>query len=189
MDVYILSLAKELGVWLYALIFLATFVEATVTLFAVAFLITAGAVPALPGVAVVLGGCFVEDLLWFWVGLHVRRLPTVSRWVDRITGQFDAHFNGRLFRTLLISKFIYGAHRAVVARAGMLAVPLSRYARAAFLAMAIWFAVILGLAFGVSVSYQAMKDYVRYAELIILGVVVAVFVVEYVFSKYFRKEM
>ncbi len=188
-------LAHAVAAWaplLCALIFLGMVFEGEAALFAGTFLAHQGAL-SLPLVLVTAGtGLIIGDLSWYWAGKHLlHKIPFLARLSHRVTGVFDKHLKRRPFTTILLSKFAYGIHRAVLLRAGQHKIPFKEYARIIVCANIIWGSIVVFLAIGVSASVGHVRHLFRYIELIIL-VVLLIFVffdrIAAFVSEYFLEE-
>lgn len=108
-----------LGLGVYIAIFAAMVLEGEIFLFATAFLASQGfLIPELAFLAI-FGGVTIGDSLWYLLGYKINNSETrVSRWLVKKTGQFDEHLMKDSFKTLFISKFIYGAHHFILSWRG-----------------------------------------------------------------------
>ncbi len=179
----------QLQNFFYLVMFAAMFTDAALTVFAAVFLVSVGALSLLPTVFVLLAGIFCEQLGFYWLGTRLSTHDRLSRWADKLAAPFDRHLQARPFHTLLISKFIYGMHRAMLIRSGMLRLPLGKFTKYALANGVIWLAAVGGLGFLFSESYQEFKRYFAYAELIFLVLVVVYFVTQRLLARRLEKEL
>lgn len=174
---------------IYLLIFLAMVFDAALTVFAAIFLAVSGALLIIPTIIVLFLGTLGEQMLWYWVGKHLGRWKKLMSLLDGPAKPFDKHLINRPAHTLTLSKFIYGIHRAMLVRAGMLHIEFRRYAKIAAVSSSLWLLVLGLFAVGFSASYQVLKEYISYAELIPLGFVVIYFIVDIVISRKLKKNL
>ncbi len=173
----------------YALISFGMMLEGDIVLFAGALLMHQGFFDVGDMVVVVLGGVLIGDVLWYYLGFRlIGRAPSfLVRWIERIAYPFDAHIRERPFRTIFISKFAYGMHHALLARAGMIRLPFRKFFRDDALASAVWILIIGGLGYASSASFFFLKHYLRFAEGVILVGILAVVLLEYGVARRSRK--
>lgn len=174
---------------IYLAIFLLVVFDAAITVFAAMFLLVQGVISPLPTFIVLVLGVQLEQLLWYEVGRRLGSWERLMVWLDKPARPFDKHLVSKPLRTLALSKFIYGIHRAMLVRAGMLKIDFKRYFYIALVCTALWLGVIgsLGLAF--SGSYEALKRYIKYAELVPLGLVIFYFIVDWRIARRLKKEL
>ncbi len=174
---------------IYAALFFGMFFEANVTILTGMFLITQGRVNPALAVILIAGGGYGEQFLHYLLGLYLSKHDRVTRWAAKITGRYDSRLQHNPFRYLVISKFVYGFHRAVLIRLGMLKVSVREFVKASVPATAIWLTAISTLGLVFSYSYNILKNYIKYAELVLLGLVIAFFIAEYFVSKRFENDL
>lgn len=177
------------GPAIYIFIFAAMILEGEIFLFAAAFLASQGFLsPELTFLAI-FGGVTAGDSLWYWLGHKINHSDTCfSRWLVKKTGQFDDHIISNSLRTLFISKFAYGAHHFIVARAGVLKLRFRKFLKHDFLANLVWVAVIGSLGYLSGASFQYVKHYLKFTEYaLILGVAIF-FIADFLIGRYGLKK-
>ncbi len=172
----------------YLIIFLGMVFEGDGFLFATAFLTAQGFFDLGDSLAVVLFGVAAGDVLWYWFGVWLQD-SWIGRWAARVAKPFDRHLIERTKRTLFISKFTYGFHHAMLLRAGTLRIPFWRLFKIDLAAILLWVAVIGGLGYGFSGSYELLKHYVHFAELGLLVIVSIVIIGGQLLSKYSEEKL
>jgi membrane-associated protein len=178
---------KPLG---YILAFFGMVFEGDGVLFTVAFLTAEGFFDVGDMLVVVVLSVIFGDTLWYWIGRkYIASWPRVVGWVDRFAKPFDRHLLERPTRTLLLTKFVYGAHHAVLIRAGMFKMDFRKFIKSDLLSIAVWVAVIGGLGYFSSFSLAYEKKYLRYAEIALLIALVLFFVIEHYIKKFSQKEL
>lgn len=175
--------------YIYLVIFFGMFTDAAVMVFATVFLITAKVIGIVPGVTVLLLGIYFEQLFFYWLGLKLSAREKFSLWVDKVAKPFDRHLKSRPLHTLLISKFVYGLHRAMLVRSGMLKLPLKKFAEYAVYCSIAWLGVVGSLGAVFAGSYVELKKYFRYAEIVPLVLVAIFFLAEWLLAKKLKKEI
>lgn len=179
MFLYYLTIRRSIG---YAIVFLGMVIEGDGVLFAAAFLTHQGFFDLLDMFMVVFVGVLFGDFLWYWLGKKFYASSTVfTSWAERIAAPFDIHIVDRLFRTIFISKFMYGFHHLILMRAGALGVGAKKLLKIDFFATFIWILVVGGLGFLSSVSFSTIKHYLRSVEIfLLLGIVTLLFIQHFV---------
>jgi len=189
MDLPVFIQLHHLQHYIYFVMFLAMLADATFTVLAVMLLVSLGAVSLAPSLLVLLLGVFGEQLMFYGIGRKFNRWPQLAAWVNKVAHPFDRHFYSRPFHTLFLSKFIYGLHRTTLMRAGMLRIPFLNFCRYAFYCSVAWLIVVAGIGYAFSASYEILKKYFHYAELVPLVLVIAFFLAEWRFSKHLKKDL
>lgn len=163
----------------YGLIFLGMLIEGNAAMLVVGFLISTGNFNPYALVITALAGSTVEQFFWFWFGKRLKNSSTrIAKWIIDKSNHFDEHFLHRPKTTLLLTKFIYGVHRAAVARAGVIGINGKTYAKHILPIMLFWLAVMGVLGYALSKSFALLNNYIRYAELIVLGVVLLILILQ-----------
>lgn len=175
-----LLIQKPLG---YLLIFVGMIFEGDLFLFAAAFLAQQGFFDLGAIALVVFGGVILGDIFWYWVGLQVGRTSArIQHWIERLVRRFDGHLTDRQFRTILISKFTYGFHHALLVRIGMMRLDLSNFIRNDILATIVWVAVVGGAGYFSGFSYTVIRHYLRFVETGLLVSLLVFFALERLFT-------
>lgn len=158
----------------YFIIFMGIALEGDLVLFTSAFFAHQGFLD--PGiiVGVTILGISVRDILWYEIGSRVENSKNrivIRAW--KMAAPFDDHLEKRLFQSVLIAKFVYGLHLAIVMRIGALKIPLREFVKADLLAALAWIFVVggLGVLSSKSVLLFSAQDYLQYTE-IFLGIAI-----------------
>ncbi len=163
----------------YFLLFLGMIIEGDIALFASGFLVHEGFMKTSWALGVVLLGALSSDVLWRSWGVRLREKNNgLSGWVERIAGPFDQQILEHPLRTILITKFVYGIHRPILLRSGMLNLSKKYFWRADIPALAIWILVIGGIAYGASSSLVLVKEYLKFGEIALACGLVLLIIIE-----------
>src|SRR5574340_1102306 len=155
------------------IIFIGMLFEGNATLFAASFLASRGLVNPLLAFLAVFLGALIEEIGWYWFGQRINGSSHwLSRWARKLTEPFNDHLLQKPFRTLLISKFIYGLHRAVMTKAGILGLNTKTFLKDVSLMLLVWIGVVGGLGFLAGASVNLVSRYFRYAEIGLLVLVI-----------------
>ncbi len=172
----------------YLVFFLAMLVEGEIFLFVAAFLTQQGVFNPFIMAPVVLTGITVGDILWYRLGLKLNHSASrLARWAEKISKPFDHHLSTRPMRTIMISKFIYGVHRAIIIRSGILKIDFHKFLKYDFRANLIWLVVVGGLGYASGASYHLIKGYLRFAEIAILGIIILFLILERLLARLARE--
>jgi len=136
------------GVAAGAMLAAATLVSEDAATLAAGALVAARTMTAASAVAWVAFGIWVGDLGLYGIGRLARRLPVVTRWVDRRwrldqVRAMEARFEGGAPLALLGSRFLPGTRVLLYVAAGLLHVRASTFAVAAAAATTAWTLVIV----------------------------------------------
>ncbi|MBI2100868.1 MAG: VTT domain-containing protein [Candidatus Vogelbacteria bacterium] len=112
-------------------------------------------------------GMMLGDSLWYWLGRWLDDSRHVlARWASRVGRPFDHHLLTRSLHTILLSKFTYGIHHAILVRAGAMKQLLwFEFLRLDFISTAVWVCVIGALGYLSGASFALVKHYIKFAEL------------------------
>ncbi len=184
MDFFLLDIFIVHPLLGYIIIFFGMFIEGDVILFAAAFLARLGLFEVLPLFLTSIAGMTIGDAFWYALGKYKKKFPApLVAFFERVTAPFDAALGARLVRTLVFTKFAYGIHRLIVARAGSVRAPFSKFLRADALATVIWATAIMSLGYFGGFALEAFKNYFRFAEIGLLAGLVLLILLE----KWLRK--
>ena len=186
---FILNSIAHFSHAIYAVLFFGMFVEANLTTLSSAILISHKILNPFFRIILVLAGAFAEQYTLYFVGRWMGKSEFLQHHVNRMLSKYDQHFTHRTFRSLLISKFIFGLHRGVLIRCGMLKISPKQFTQATLRSTTIWLAVFFILGFIFSASYNSLKHYIKYGELALLIVIGVIFLLEYFISKYLKKDL
>ncbi len=189
MDLTLFVQSHHLHSVVYLLVFLLIVFDAALTVFGAMFLVVQGTLAIIPTVIVLFFGVLGEQLLWYYIGKNLRGWNRLMNWLDKPAKPFDKHLVDKPTRTLIISKFVYGIHRAMLVRAGMLHINFKKYVTIAIWSTVVWLGVIGLLGYMFSASYVALRKFVNYAELVPLVLIIIYFIVDWRISKRLKKEM
>jgi membrane-associated protein len=162
-----LALWKPLG---YVLVFLGMIFEGDFILFTTGFLTNQGFFDFYDIILIVVGGTLLGDFLWYELGrrLNNHTPGLIKHWLNKITGPIDDHVVKRPFHSILISKFTYGLHHILLARAGMHGVSFKEFFKSDLIATPIWIVIIGGLGYSSGLSLDLAKHYLKFVELALL---------------------
>ncbi len=166
-------------------------IEGNLTLFASGVLLAQGVFSPLPILLTTFAGAFTEDILWFRLGFRVKKHSTrTATWALKITNSFSEHLKRKNFRTLLISNFVYGIHRAVLFRAGMEKFVGKHFFRNVALTLLIWIFIVGALGYFAGASVGLLQEYFKFAQILLLVLVVLFLLFErYYLSGRLRKRL
>jgi membrane protein DedA with SNARE-associated domain len=149
----------------FFLVFAGLLIEGEFVLFIAAFLTEQRIFNAGYMLIIVICGVLLGDILWYFAG---RRLNGTGywwqKWFDHIAKPFDRHLVKNPFRTIFISKFTYGFHRAILLRVGELRIEFGRFLKADIASAVIWIGIIGALGYKASASFLILRHYLRLAE-------------------------
>jgi membrane protein DedA with SNARE-associated domain len=173
----------------YAVLFFGMFVEANATVLGGTILLAHKILS--PGLIffLVVAGAFGEQYLLFWLGSRLAKKDSLANYINKTVARYDSHFTEKTFRSLFISKFIYGLHRVVLLRCGMLDISPRQFTRATLKSTSAWLVVMFILGYILSVSYKALLAFLKYGEIALLVVVALILLLQYFISKYLEKDL
>ncbi len=170
----------EWGDWIYLLIFFGMLIEGNATMLIVGFLLSSQT--NLSGFGFILAaflGTSIEQIFWFWFGKKLKNSQSkLVQWVVKSSGHFDRHFIHQPKLTLFVSKFIYGVHRAAIARAGIVGIGCKEYAKQVLPVLILWMLTIGTAGYAIKRSFNLLDQYLQYTEFILLGILVLIILLQ-----------
>lgn len=162
--------------WGYVILFLAMIVEGEVLLIVAGMLARLKAFDFGDVLWVSFTGVMVGDVLWYGLGIltaRSSRFAFLAHYAEKSVHAFLPRFRTRPFRSILLSKFIYGANHATLILSGILRVKFSVFIRAEAYASFVWVAIyaVAGFMFGqaaLSVTHKAIR-FALLAALFVVG--------------------
>lgn len=179
---FLISLAQFIESSKYVLLFLLCIVEGPVTMISSGFLFRLGTFNFLPMYLSLMGGDFVADIGWYMVGRYgartfVHRYGKHFHITPAILSKIETRFKKYQEKILFISKITMGFGFALVTLivAGILKVPLRRYALLNLLGGFIWtgLLVVVGYFFGGVYTTLSSAARVIFVVIALAGVVAA----------------
>lgn len=121
-------------------------------------------------------GVMIGDALWYGFGILASRSKKFARLVRYAEGSVNTilpKFRTQPFRSIMLSKFIYGANHATLIMSGIMRVKFSTFIKAETIASFIWVAIytVAGYMFGhaaLAVTHKAVR-FILIAFLFVVG--------------------
>jgi len=174
---FYLTASRPLG---YTLIGLALIFEGDGALFTSAFLTAGGFFDIGDMIILVFFSVFFGDLMWYFIGRkYISRFPKIARAVDKFARPFDRRISDNPIRTLIITKFLYGAHHSVLIRMGMNKIDLKKFIKGEFIALPIWIFIVGGMGYFSEKTLLPARHYLKFAEISLLFGLLGFFGLEY----------
>jgi len=185
-----LNTLSSWGPAIYALIFIAMIVEGDASLFATAFLAHEGILDPAITLIVVYVGVTAGDILWYLLGVRMSGMKgRLAHKIERLAKPFDRQLSSRPVHLIFVSKFTYGIHHAILARAGMLRMNFKRFIEIDLLGNTLWVAVVGGLGYFLSLSLPLLRHYFRFVEVgLFFGLLLFIFL-QHRFAERATREM
>ena len=170
------------------IVFIGMIIEGDILLFTAAFLSAQGLFNPFELFGAVFAGVLTGDYLWYWAGMNLLpKFPMLAQWAEHLGKPLDHHLENRPFHTILISKFAYGIHHAVLMRAGVVGLNAKKLMRIDFGASLVWIAIVGGLGYFSSLSVGLFRHYIRFAEVVLLIALVLFIGISHFVAKFARK--
>lgn len=187
MDIVNYLQAHHLYFLVYVFFTLGMLVEGLLFALTVMFLITTGAVEPVPAIISVAVGAMLEQWLLYYTGSRLNNFPRLTNWVNRVAERFDEHIKKRTLHTLLISKFIYGVHRAILIRSGMLKLPAKQFFKASVVSTLFWLLVVAASSYYFSAYLLRFSKYWSVLDFLPFGLIVVFLLAERLAGKYLKR--
>lgn len=163
---------------LLALLSALMFVESDAVIVFVGILIHLGIVPLLWGVVISLVFGFLNDFVWFSVGRHLRNKDhALIVWIEKVTARANVHLNNHLFKSIFLTKFMYGIvgiHRATLIRCGMNHLSYKKFFVYNGISVVVWAIALIAFGYFASDSVTRVNHVVRIIELSFISLVIVV---------------
>jgi membrane protein DedA with SNARE-associated domain len=176
--IFLLEPLRQLPFFGYGAIFVGTFLEGEAVVYTTAFLVHREVFNIFLATLVAYAGVIAGDVAWYRLGARIRNHP--SRWghkVLNLTDKFDVSLHEKTTRTIFISKFSYGIHHLLMARAGYIGVPQQHFIRKDLIVSIVWLGIVGGLGYLSSASLSHVGRRLKYVEIgIVIGLVFFFFV-------------
>lgn len=150
----------------YLVVFLGMVFEGDIILFSAAFLAHQGILNPVPVFLTALWGMIFGDNMWYSLGR--RKNYPFKQWAEKLAQPFDEQLLKNPMRTIFVSKFTYGFNRAILMRAGSLRLNWKKLEESDILATLLWMAIVGGLGYFSSASFNYAKTYLRYGEIALI---------------------
>ena len=178
---FYLTLWRPLG---YSLVALGVAFEGDGMLFTSAFLTAEGFFDVGDMMIIIFLSVILGDTIWFLIGRnYIRRFPRLVRLVNKFAKPFDRHLSENPTRTLIFTKFLYGANHAMLLRAGMSEISYKKFIKADLVSIPIWITVVGGLGFFSAHTLHSARHYLKFAEISLALALIGFFVLEYFLHK------
>lgn len=185
---YVLHHIQWIWFWVYPILFIAMAFEWDVVLLTTGFFVRMGVLNPIFTIFALLWGTLVWDYGWYLIGRHLRKFRW--KWLEHFyvaTKFAEKHLLSKLTRTLCIAKFVYGLHRPTCFRCGSLHIPHRLFFEANIIASIIWIMAVLGIGYLAGQSFMMAKQYLKFAEIGMLALLVVIVWVMHFLSKKMKK--
>jgi membrane protein DedA with SNARE-associated domain len=173
----------------YILLFFSTIIEGAVVVLAATFLLAQKILNPYTVIPIIIVGALAEQVILYWIGRKLGSVRWIAEWSTKVAHRFDERLHSHPLQILIISKYVYGMHRATLIRAGMINLGWKKFIKASFPATLLWLALLGGIGYSLSASYTVVERYLKYAELVPLGFLFILFLIEYMVSKRYKKSL
>lgn len=191
-DVFV-QLVQDHRIIGYTILFIAMVLEGEV------FLIIAGMLASLKAfdigdvLWISFAGVVLGNVMWYNLGSKLKEarfVKKILKGAEKILSFFLPKFREKPFKSIFISKFIYGANRATVVMAGVLHVPFKLFFKAESLASVVWVALYfeIGYFFGAA-AVGVTRKASHFALFALLFVVAFVLMQKLLIEYYERREL
>lgn len=177
----------------YILLFLGSIVEGPVLMLTSGFFLRLGQLELLPAYFTLMAGDFTADMLWYAVGRHGARklIDKFGHFLNitpEIIGKIEKRFHTYHARILFISKITmgFGFALATLLVAGMLRVPVKKYALLNLAGGFIWTALLMLLGYFFGNIYTLVSKPFRVVFIVLL--IILIFTALWAINRYLVKK-
>ena len=184
---FYLPLWRPLG---YTLVALGAIFEGDGTVFTSGFLTAGGFFDVGDMLIISFFSVLLGDMMWYAIGRnYISRYPRIVASVNTFAKPFDRHITEHSTRTLIITKFLYGAHHAVLIRAGMHHLDFKKFIKGEIFAIPIWICTVGGLGYFSERTLHPVRHYLKFAEISLVLGLLAFFALEYLLHFLSNREL
>ncbi|GET30248.1 DedA family protein [Prolixibacter sp. SD074] len=179
-------LTQQLHIWtplIYVILFVGLLIEGESILFAAFFLVNQQELQLFYTIVVAIAGVLTGDLLWYYGGKLLMRVPFVQRLSERMPKTIDHFIRRKPILSIVGSKFLYGMHRPTLLRLHAARINVKTFLRADIPGTIIWIAVIGIAGYLFSQSADLLDDKMKYWQLGMVGGLVIFTVLTHFVSK------
>ena len=166
-------------------------------------MIAAGFLASLPNLNFNLGlvmlfgaiGTITADSFWYLVGhsgkkgsRFLEKYEKFALLKPKFLDKIKDHFNNHEGKTVFFSKFIYGTRTIVLITAGAAGMKYSKFLFYNFLSIIFWAVGMAFVGYFLGEGFLQIKDYVKGAEYILLGIVVLFIVIRIAYAFYKKQK-
>lgn len=178
--------------WGYLILFFAMVVEGEVFLIVAGMLARLGAFDFGDILWISFSGVMIGDVFWYASGMFLARHAKTSRIVrvaEKSVLFLLPNFRSKPFRSIFLSKFVYGANHATLVLSGVMRVKFELFMKAEAIASFVWVAIfaVVGFMFG-QVALSVTHKISQFALLALVFVVSFILIQRYASQYYERKE-
>ncbi|MEN9912798.1 MAG: hypothetical protein RLY66_206 [Candidatus Parcubacteria bacterium] len=190
MESFITHVATLSPLLMYGGIFIGFMLEANTVLFSTMFLAEQHALNLWILLPVALIGSMAGNILFYGIGYAAAyKSNRYTRITDIISKPFDHHLHERPWRTIFLTKFVYGLNCAIIVRAGQIRMTFGKFLFIDSVCTLIWLVIVGSLGYGsgsfVSITAQELK----HAEIGLLVALIIFFGIKHFISTYIKKEL
>ncbi|MCK9345010.1 MAG: VTT domain-containing protein [Candidatus Pacebacteria bacterium] len=170
-DVFV-HLVQGHRVWGYVVLFIAMMLEGEVLLIVAGMLASLEAFDVGDVFWIALVGVVLGNTMYYQAGVMLKNGKVATRvihWAEKAITFFLPEFRQKPFKSIFISKFIYGANRATVIMSGVFRIPFKLFFKAEFLASIFW--VIVYMSVGYFFGYAAINVTHNASRFVLLALV------------------
>lgn len=152
------QLVQEHRTWGYVLLFIAMMLEGEVLLIVAGMLASLDAFDIGDVFVIALVGVVLGNTFYYQLGVVLKNggaAKRIIKWAEEAITYFLPQFREQPFRSIFVSKFIYGANRATVIMSGVFRIPFKLFFQAEFFASIPW--VIVYMSVGYFFGYAAIN--------------------------------
>jgi membrane protein DedA with SNARE-associated domain len=182
---HVLSFSPPL---LYGSLFIGFLFSANEIHFATMFLAQQGLLDLMYLVPIALVGSLAGNLMFFGFGVLGRKHDNfLTRITDKISKPFDHHLHDTPWRTVLLTKFVYGLNCAIPVRAGQIGISFKKFLLMDAFTTAVWFVIVGALGYGSGSFFSVTIQDIKFIEIGFLIMLVLFFVIKHFASKYIKR--
>lgn len=190
MESFIAHLVTLSPLLMYGGLFIGFMLEANTVLFSAMFLAQQGVLALGTLLPVALLGSMAGNILFYGIGYAAARKPNrYTRITDVISKPFDHHLTDRPWRTIFLTKFVYGLNCAIIVRAGQLRMPVRRFLFIDMICTLLWLLIVGTIGFGSGTFVSITASDVKYAEIGLLVAIILFITINHFVSKKIKKKL
>lgn len=178
----------DLGLFVYALIFIGMLLEGEIVLFTSAYFAHQGILDPRIAFPIIIIGVLLGDTFWYFMGArYANSIGWIKKIIDRAEIRFGAKLKNRILPTYIVSKFTYGLHRTVLLTSGAFKIPFKKFFPSDLAASLLWILAISALAYFSSASVAQLKHRLRFFEFGLLAGILILIGVHFLLARWAKR--
>lgn len=184
---FLVTIIQEYG---YFIIFFGTLLGGEVVILIASFLAFLGFFNIYLVLLISTIGIIISDSFWYWLGWNSKDFINRSNFLFRLVRYpnylLENHFNHRIGKLLILSKFIYGTRTATLVASGYQRLPYRRFIYYNLISIFLWISIVVTLGYLMGFSWHYLERYNNYLQYFAFSGLIVLVVFKLIFRYFIR---